>query len=181
VSVLLSSVAIFGISAPLESNRGWKSMTVEELQKKIGAEGKPVTLEIEKGLVRRYVEAVGDTNPLWQDEEYAKTTKYEGIAAPPWLLCASMAMFPTISQAKMIPTVIPEALLPHEHVLDGGGEWEFFLPLRVGDTITSRTKLINVFEREGKIGKMLFFVYETGYTNQRGDLVARSSTTLINY
>jgi len=139
---------------------------VEDLQKKVGTEGKPVRLEIEKGLVRRYVEAVGDNNPLWQDEEYARGTSYGGIIAPPWLLCALMATFPTVSQAKTLPSAVPEVTLPRERVLDGGGEWEFSLPLRLG---------------EGRIGKMLFFVYETKYTNQRGELVARSSSTLINY
>jgi len=154
---------------------------VEDLQKKVGTEGKPVRLEIEKGLVRRYVEAVGDNNPLWQDEEYARSTKHGGIIAPPWLLCALMATFPSVSQPKTLPYAVPEVTLPRERVLDGGGEWEFSLPLRVGDTVTARTKLAKVFEREGRIGKMLFFVYETTYTNQRGELVARSSSTLINY
>ena len=158
-----------------------KGTTAEELQKKIGTEGKPVTLEIEKGLIRRYVEAVGDSNPLWQDEEYARSTGYGGIVAPPWLLCALMATFPIVSQPKTLPSAVPEVRLPRERVLDGGGEWEFSLPLRVGDSITARTKLAKVFEREGRIGKMLFFVYQTNYTNQRGELVARSSSTLINY
>jgi len=158
-----------------------KGITAEELQKKIGSEGKPVTLEIEKGLIRRYVEAVGDTNPLWQDEQYARSTKYGGIVAPPWLLCALMATFPIVSQPKTLPSAVPKVPLPRERVLDGGGEWEFSLPLRVGDTITARTKLAKVFERDGRIGKMLFFVYETSYTNQHAELVARSSSTLINY
>ncbi|TET39802.1 MAG: MaoC family dehydratase, partial [Dehalococcoidia bacterium] len=116
-----------------------------------------------------------------QDEEYARGTEYGGIIAPPWLLCALMATFPIVSQAKTLPSAVPEVTLPRERVLDGGGEWEFSLPLRVGDTITAHTKLAKVFEREGRMGKMLFFVYETNYTNQRGDLVARSSSTLINY
>lgn len=158
-----------------------RGISTEELQKKIGTEGKPVTLEIDKGLIRRYVEAVGDTNPLWQDVEYARSTRYGGIIAPPWLLCALMATFPIVSQSKTLPSAVPEVTLPREHILDGGGEWEFFLPLSVGDTITSRTRLANVFERQGRIGLMLFFVYETSYTNQRGELVARSSSTLINY
>ena len=158
-----------------------EDIVVEDLQKKVGTEAKPVRLEIEKGLIRRYVEAVGDNNPLWQDEEYARGTTYGGIIAPPWLLCALMATFPGSSQPKTLPSAVPEVTLPRKRVLDGGGEWEFSLPLRLGDTITARTKLGKVFEREGRIGKMLFFVYETKYTNQRGELVATSSSTLINY
>lgn len=154
---------------------------LEEWQRKIGAEGKPITLEIERGLIRRYAEALGDDNPLWQDEEYAKTTRYGGIIAPPFLLCALMTIAPTTMGPKEIPLPVPELPLPLEHSLDGGTEWEFFLPLKLGDTLTSRSRLANVFERQGKLGKMLFLVYETTYTNQRGEVVARSASTWINY
>lgn len=158
-----------------------ESITLEELQKKIGTETKPVKFEIERELIRRFVQAVGDSSPSWQDEEYAKMTKYGGIIAPPFLLCAFMTVSLPDSQPRSVPLLVPEVPPPRKHTLDGGGEWEFFLPLRLGDTITSRSKLANVFEREGRIGKMLFFIYETSYTNQRGEVVAKSSSTLINY
>ena len=53
----------------------WKidtSITVEQLQKMVGVEDKPVVVEVEKGHIKRFVEAVGDSNPLWQDPVYAK-------------------------------------------------------------------------------------------------------------
>jgi acyl dehydratase len=158
-----------------------ESTTLEELQQKIGTAAGPIKFEIEKGLIARFVQAVGDSNPLWQNEEYTKTSKYGGIIAPPWLLCALMTVSLPDSQPKSVPLPVPEVPPPRQHILDGGGEWEFFLPMRLGDTITSRSKLANVFEREGRMGKMLFFVYQTSYTNQHDELVARSSSTLINY
>jgi len=53
--------------------------------------------------------------------------------------------------------------------------------MRLGDTISSRTRFVDVFEREGRVGKMLFLVYETTYTNQHGESVAKASYTIINY
>ncbi len=158
-----------------------ESITLEELQKKIGTEAKPIEFELGKELIRRLVQAVGDSNPLWQDEEYAQKAQYGGIVAPPWLLCALMTVSLPDSRPGSVLSLVPEIPPPRKHILAGGGEWEFSLPLRLGDIITSRSKLANVFEREGKVGKMLFFVYETSYTNQRGEVVARSSSTLINY
>jgi acyl dehydratase len=158
-----------------------ESITVEELQKEIGTEAKPVEFKLEKELIRRFVQAVGDSNPLWQDEEYAQKAQYGGIVAPPWLLCALMTVSLADSRTGSVPLLVPEVPPPRKHILDGGQEWELFLPLKLGDIITSHSKLANVFEREGKVGKMLFFVYETSYTNQRGEVVARSSCTLINY
>ena len=37
-------------------------------------------------LIRHYVDAIGDINPLWRSEEYAKSTKYGRIIAPPRFL-----------------------------------------------------------------------------------------------
>ena len=36
--------------------------------------------------IRRFLEATTDENPLWQDEQYAKNTRWGGIIAPPVLL-----------------------------------------------------------------------------------------------
>jgi len=155
--------------------------SLEELRKRIGTEAEPIEFEIDRTLIRNFVQAVGDPNPLWLDQNYAKTTKHGGVIAPPFLLCAIMTAAIPDPQPGQVPLQVPEVSLPRKHVLDGGEEWEFFLPMRLGDTITSRSRLASVSEREGRIGSMLFFVYETSYENQRGELAARCSSTMINY
>lgn len=156
-------------------------MFVEEWQNKIGIEGDPVMFVIERGLIARFVQAVDDSNPLWQDEAYAKASGNGGVIAPPFLLCALMTMSPTSLEPNLTPIPIPELPLPGEHTLDGGTEWEFFLPLKLGDTLISRTRLVDVFERQGKVGEMGFFVYQTTCTNQRDEVVAEVLSTFINY
>jgi acyl dehydratase len=37
-------------------------------------------------VIRHFADGLGDTNPLWTDEEYAKRTKWGGIIAPPCFL-----------------------------------------------------------------------------------------------
>jgi hypothetical protein len=70
---------------------------------------------------------------------------------------------------------------PHPRVLDGGEEWHFYQPIKLGDTITSRTRLGDLYEREGKVGNMLFFIFESTFTNEQAELVATSTYTMINY
>lgn len=148
-----------------------EEVTIEELRKLIGTEGQPVVIEIEKGMIRKFAEAIEDPNPLWQDEEYARKSRYGGLVAPPEILCS--VMFSGGASRPEIP-------LPYKRILDGGGEWEFFLPLKPGDVITSVTKFADVYMREGKAGKMIFQVFETIHRNQRGEIVAKSRGTLIN-
>jgi acyl dehydratase len=147
-----------------------EKVTMEEVKKMVGKEGEVTVVEIEKGLVKKLAESVGDTNPLWQDEEYAQKTKYGGIIASPGLLITALMSGNYV-----------EVPLPCEHKLASGGEWEFFAPIRVGDTITSTVKVADVTEREGKAGKMVFVTQEFTHRNQKGEIVAKSRGAIFGY
>ncbi|MFC1967828.1 MaoC family dehydratase [Chloroflexota bacterium] len=147
------------------------SAITEEMRRAVGVE-KATPIAIEKRMIKRFVEAIEDPNPLWQDEEYAKKTQYGGTIAPPMLFVASM-----MSGTEVRPDV-PN---PFQKMLDGGGKWEFFQPVRPGDVITATGKLADLREREGKLGKMVYWMFEITHKNQRGELVSRARSTLITY
>lgn len=65
-------------------------------------------------------------------------------------------------------------------VLDGGVEWEFFMPVKAGDTITAENMIKDIMAREGRSGKMAFIIRETTYTNQNGEVVAKARGTSIH-
>ncbi len=135
------------------------SVITEEMRKAIGAE-KVTTIEIEKRMIKRFAEAIEDANPLWQEQ------------APP------MLFFTVMMSGNEVRPDIPN---PLPRALDGGGKWEFFQPVRLGDVITNTGKLTDIREREGKLGKMLYWRFEITHENQRGELVAKSTSTLISY
>jgi acyl dehydratase len=66
-------------------------------------------------------------------------------------------------------------------VLNGGQRSRYFAPIRPGDRLTSVASLANAYEREGKLGTMLFLVNETRWTNQDGQLVRVGNRTTIYY
>jgi len=53
--------------------------------------------------------------------------------------------------------------------------------MRPGDIVTARSTLAGYREREGRLGVMLFSTTADEWTNQRGELVKRSESTLIRY
>ena len=59
-------------------------------------------------------------------------------------------------------------------------EYDFFKPVRAGNTITALSKIKDITVREGKSGKMAFFTIETAFTNQNDDLVCKSRSITIN-
>ncbi len=149
-----------------------EEIITDEMKKAVGVPSKPVTIEIEKGMIRKFAESIEDPNPLWQDEGYAKKARYGGIIAPPGLLMGVEMR----GRGMELPFQLPGG-----QILDGGGEWEYIKPIKPGDVLTVVDKLHDLREREGRMGKMLFIVTETTWTNQHGELVARALGTLINY
>lgn len=56
--------------------------------------------------------------------------------------------------------------------LDAGKEIEFGVPIRSGDTLTSSSRVHDVYEKTGRSGAMRFVVLRTLITNQNGEQVA---------
>jgi acyl dehydratase len=72
--------------------------------------------------LRKFVRGLGDINPLWQDKEYAKETRYGTLVAPPsWLY--------SVFGAGIMHG------LPGVHSFHAGDDWEFYKPLLLGDRI----------------------------------------------
>ena len=143
----------------------------ERMKKSLGKGTTPVTYDVEKGHVRQFAEAIGDPNPLWQDEAHARNTIHGGITVPPTFNRAFIPSDEDESQPRD----------PDERVLDAGSEYEYFGSIKVGDRITVVSKVAEVFQKEGRLGTMTFQVKETSFTNQFGELVATRRDTGIYY
>lgn len=148
------------------------SSGLERVKEKIGEEWEPRVYEIEKGMIRRYVQAIDDPNPLWQDEEYANKSQYGGIIAPP--------TFVLVIGFEQIQQQMSQSI-PYQTVLHGSSDLECYQPIRPGDVVTVTTKITNIRQRQGKMGKMVFMTFDTTYKNQRQELVARCRQMVIGY
>jgi acyl dehydratase len=151
-------------------------MVPDSLKQYIGKVDPPHLREVEKGAIRRYADAVGDDNPLYYDEEYARKSRYGGIIAPPGFFGWAKK---TISSSEGLVGLIGAMIeAGYAGILDGGMAYDFYLPVRVGDTIVVSPKVADITLKEGKT-KMMILRFEASYTNQNGDLVAKSYQTLI--
>ena len=133
----------------------------DELESLLNVEFGPEVYEIEKGMVRKFAEAIGDPNPLWQR------------VAPPTF---PAALVPTGLLHKMVT-----AKSPLTRLLNGSNELEYLQPIRVGDVISVSARLEKLRKMEGKEGKTLFMILGITYKNQRGEVVATGRSTFIRY
>ena len=147
-----------------------ESKITQGMRDTIGVASDPVTYEVERGAVKKFAEAIGDPNPLFNDEAAARKTQHGGIIAPPTFL---RSMPPGPAKADMTGGGSVR--------LDGGSEWEYFEAVRPGDRITVTSRIADVYEREGRLGSMLFVIREDRYVNQFGSTVALQRQTGIRY
>ena len=139
-------------------------------QRAIGQESAPQIMEVEKGAIIKFAQAIGDDNPLYNDEVAARESRFGGLIAPPTFLRSAVTARPELPFD-----------VPFERVLDGGSDWEYFVPVRPGDKITSVSRIEDMNERNGSIGLMLIFTIVVTYTNQFGQVVATQTSTSIRY
>ena len=149
------------------------SIITEEMRSRIGVESAPSVFEIEKEPIRRWADAIGDPNPLYHDEAYAKQQGFSSLVAPPGFI-AQYAFPVKVGSAPRIAS-------PLTRNLNGGNEYEFFKPVEAGDVLSVTGKLVDLQERSGRMGKMLIQVVEMTYKNQRGEMVAKARLTGISY
>ena len=65
--------------------------------------------------------------------------------------------------------------------INGGQTDTYGVPMRPGDVISTRSRLKDFNERQGRFGLMLYTYNETEWTNQKGEFVRRRIGTGIRY
>ncbi|RJP26915.1 MAG: MaoC family dehydratase [Candidatus Abyssobacteria bacterium SURF_5] len=136
----------------------------------IGKTTRTHSLEVEKGHIRRFAEAIGDENPLYRDEEYARRSRYGGIIAPP--------TFPTVFGFEG-EKVMEGLQFDCARLLHGEQEYEYYQPIRPGDTMSYSTKIVNVDEKQGKSGPMDIVTTEMTGCNQKNERVFVARSTVV--
>lgn len=135
----------------------------------IGRSSPPTLNEVERGAIRRFAEALGDFNPIYYDEEYARGTGYPGIVAPPTF----PASFHSSGDLRELLGVGIRSLLHAEQVFD------YERPIFAGDRIFVTTKVADVNERTGPGGRMDVAVLEDEGRDEQGNVIFRARRTLI--
>jgi acyl dehydratase len=153
------------------------SVITDEMRAAIGKESDPVTFEVDKTACRMFARAVGYTDPIYYDEGYAKSKGHRGMPAP----------FAFLGHPVFNPNA-PQRLggyfrtdTPFKRVLNGGTDVEYMDAVCAGDVLTATSRLVDVSEREGRMGPMLITVTEATYRNRDGKVVARMRGTGIQY
>jgi len=74
---------------------------------------------------------------------------------------------------------LPPVKLPLKRMLNGGYEYEFFRYAKVGERIYRGSTYLDIYQRDGKSGPMVFIVAADTYTTDNAVPLIVATTTSI--
>ena len=123
--------------------------------------------DVTRDTIRHFAYGINDYNALYLEPDFTAATRFGGIIAPPGYLY-SHGGNPTWARIMgNIPGITQN---------DNSGEtWEFFIPVRPGDTIVANVKAHSVEKRQGRrAGPLVIVRSERIFRNQHGEMVCRN-------
>ena len=137
----------------------------------VGQETRPRTVEVEKGQLRFFADATGETNPIYFDEAAARAAGHPALPAPPTFL------FCLASLAPAEDDVMQKLGVDIGRVLHGEQGFTYLKPIYAGDAITLKTQISDIYDKKG--GALDFIVQDTEAENQKGERVGVTRTVIV--
>jgi uncharacterized protein len=157
-----------------------------ELRGWIGRKGPLTRLEIMTASdVRRYVDATGDANPLWLDDEFARSAGYRSRLLPPTLVGwvpfslregADRSGADATDLRRQVP--LPEG---YTNVRNAGSETEWLQPVYVGEQLSTQSRIVDIVARQGRVGLGIYITQEEQILNSQQEIVMRRRHTVAMF
>ena len=135
----------------------------------IGSSAAPFDVDVEKGAIRRYAEAIGETSGIYFDEAFARSLGYLGIVAPP--------TFPTTFRPPSKPAWILG--LDEGRFLAGEQGFRYRRPILAGDRLQCELRLVDVQDKRSSKGDMALIIQDLIVTAPSGDMVCVNRRVVI--
>ncbi|WP_131737967.1 FAS1-like dehydratase domain-containing protein [Actinomadura roseirufa] len=147
---------------------------LDSIRTGIGSERTHSLGEITALTIRRYARAIGESNPLYYDSEFARARGHADIVAPPNLVTAVSSWDEGPAAADLRADGTPKALqlegLPTSgvRVMGGGEDMEFHNPITAGTAVVERTTMIDAELVQGRKGPFIVVRYRHEFVNDDG-------------
>jgi hypothetical protein len=148
---------------------------------------------VERSEIRRHIQAVMDVDPVYWDDGAAGETKYRSVVAPPLFPLHAMRPAPDapdqLARAATDPDFdgsvrglmkgLKPLPIPLPRVLNGGNQVEIYQLAKPGEKIRARSKYVDIYQKDGRSGPMVFLITETIYKNEKDELLLKARQTRI--
>ena len=157
------------------------ALITHEVQSLIGQETLPERsrFPISEEMALDVADATEDPNPLYIDRAYAESSRFGGLLCPPlatWKDIAPPIGYFGAGQESHFQVPLPF----NSYGLNGGSDWQFLRPAYVGDWITRRFRILDIYEKRGRSGPLVFVVRQETQTNHNGQVINSAKRVSIH-
>ena len=136
--------------------------------------------ELGRAAIRYFARAVGDDNPVYTDDAAARAAGHDGVVAPPTLVCETNQYVDAARDPDGYAGHGWHLDVPGTRLVRGGNAYELHRPVRPDDVLTVVWRLADLRERRTRDGTPMLVVTSVAtYTDQRGELLATNTETLL--
>lgn len=128
-------------------------------------------LTLERGRLRFFAKAIGESDPVYTDLAAARDAGYPDLPAPPTFLFAAEL------DSGAVDGLLETLQIPKARLLHGEQGFVYHQPVCAGDTVTVQSRLDDIYDK--KNGALEFVVKSSRVTNQHGDLVAEMRSVIV--
>ena len=127
----------------------------------VGRRTEAIVLEVEKGAIRRFAEAIGDRDPVYYDEAAARAAGHERIPAPP-----------TFATSLRAPDIREGMGVDMRRLLHGEQSYDLLRPLYAGDRLRVYARVADIGEKTGRSGTLdVLTTEQIGEDDRTGEAV----------
>ena len=158
-----------------------ESLITDDVRALIGTETPPERnrFPVSEEMAFDVADAIEDGNPLYRDADHASRSRFAGIVCPP--LATWKDIGPPIGYFGAGQESHFQVPLPfNSYGLNGGSDWQFLRPAYVGSWITRQFKVLDIFEKQGRSGLLVFVVRQETQTNQLGQVISLAKRVSIH-
>lgn len=137
----------------------------------IGRELAPVDLTLERGRLRFFAQAIGETDPVYTDVQAAQRAGYADLPAPPTFL------FGAELDGGTLDRLLADLGVPIAKILHGEQGFTYHRPACAGETITVQSRIADIFDK--KSGALEFVVKTSEARDAAGELVAELRSVIV--
>ena len=127
--------------------------------------------EVEKGRLRLFAKAIGETDPIYFDEQAARAAGHASLPVPPtFFFCLEMERADPYDWFH-------ELGMPLGRVLHGEQSFTYHRTAYAGETLTFSAELLDIYEK--KNGALQFLVQRNFVSDASGAPVAEFDRTIV--
>ena len=128
-------------------------------------------LSIDATRLKFFAKAIGETDPVYCDEEAARAAGHASLPAPPTFLFAAEL------DSGATDRLLADLGVPIASILHGEQGFDYHRLAYAGDVVTVDSRIADIYDR--KSGALEFIVRESSAVNQRDEPVAEMRTVIV--